>query len=250
MIDGFERQFIELLTKTKAELQMKRTVDKVYATLLLKTLPGRDFHKYVLKLRGSPPSNFDELFDDLNSYCGNCFEYGVLEALITGNKSHCSTALWKDMEQYAHTVQKFKQNTAVSKLINKRFQKRRSPLKGHKNLRTRHNIDPEQYMVSTVIDPVQQEVWSKSGCWLRYITAELGSVEIEWEFHEEHEHTLIRFFCDEDGRTLLEQHRISDVYINDIHVDHSVSRNKHCMNLLYIQCTTVLSLSTCYSCYY
>ena len=227
----FDRSFFELSTKAKEELCQK-SVNMVYT--LLKTLSKRDFHNYIFKTRGRPPESFDELFNDLNTFRWSCFEYELLEAVIVRN--NCSPALRTDMEQHAHNVQRFKSNTTISKLIKHRqyFCSRKFPSKGCKRLRTRHSINPKKSTISTAIDRFQREVYTKSRCPLHFCVVEVGSVEVEWRFFEEHEHTLIRFFCDEDGRILLEQHRISGVYINDILVDHSVSCNKHCITLLYM----------------
>ena len=227
MSGDLERCFANLLSRAKEELlHSKKSVDKVY--ILLKTLSGRDFDKYVLSLRGRPPKTFDELFNDLNSYRWNYFEYGLLEAIIMRN--NCSTALRRDMERYVYDVQKFKRHTTVSKLIKHRHSilKRKSQLKGYKKLKTRHNIEPAECTISAVIDCFQQEVQTKSKCPLHFYTAEFGSVAVEWRFHEEHEHTLILFFCDDVGRTLLEKHHITNVFIDDVQIDHSVSyHNKH-----------------------
>ena len=205
------------MAKAKTELiQLKKSVDTVY--MLLKTLSARDFHKYVHDLCGRPPSNFDELFDDLDSYRWNCYEYELLEAIIKRN--NCSTALRKDMERYAHDVREFKRHTAVSKLSKFRrgYLKRKSPLKGYKKLTTKFNVDPDRCTLAT-FDHFREKV---SKFPLHLYNMEIGSVIVEWRFFEEHEYTLMVFLCSEEGKDLLEQCEISEVLIDDIPVDHSV----------------------------
>lgn len=222
----FDRCFIELSTKTKEELRQKNVESNMVYTLL-KTVTKRDFHNYVLKMRDRPSENFDELFNDLITFRWNCFEYELLEAVIVRN--NCSIALRREMEQHARSVREFKWHTAISKLIKHRqcFRNRKFPSKGCKRLKTRHNINPKKSKISTVIDHFQHEVYTKARCPLHFCIIEVGSVEVEWRFLEEHEHTFVQFFCGSDGRTLLEQHYVSSVYINDVQVDHSVSRNKY-----------------------
>ena len=220
MIGDFERRFTELLVKTKAELlQLKKPIDKVY--LLLKTLSWKDFHQYILDLRGRQPSNFDELFDDLNSYRWNCFEYKLLEAVIKRN--NCSSTLRREMDQYSEDVRKFKRYTPISKVCKLRhgFLKRKSPLKGYKKLTTKFNVDPHKTML-TALDPLPEKVHDDLKFSLHLYNMEIGSIVVEWRFYEEHEYTLMTFLCSENGRDLLEQCEISDILIDDIPVDHSV----------------------------
>ena len=220
VIADFESRFIYLLTKTKAELvQLRKLVDKVYT--LLKTLSGKDFHKYVFALRHRPPNKFDELFDDLNSYRWNCFEYELLEAIIKRN--NLSTALRKEIEQYAEDVKTFKCHTPVSKACKLRrgFLKRKSPLKGYKKLTTKVNADPHNSML-TALDPLSERVRSELKIPLHLYNMEIGSIVVEWRFYEEHEYVLIGFLCSEQGRDLLEQCEISEILIDDIPLDHSV----------------------------
>ena len=150
---------------------------------LMKTISKRDFHSYVLRMRGRPSENFDGLFNDFNTSRWNCFEYKLLEAIIIRN--NCSIALQREMEQHAHNVWEFKQHTAILKLIKHRqfFRNRKFSSKGC----------------------FQQEVNTKARCPLHFCTIEAGSVEVEWRFLEEHEHTIVQFFCGSDDRMLLEQ---------------------------------------------
>lgn len=222
MIRDFERRFTELLTRTKAELvQLKKPVDKVY--LLLKTLSGKDFHRYVLSLRGRQPSNFDELFDDLNSYRWNCFEYRLLEAVIKRN--NCSTALRREMEQYAEDVNGFQRHTPIVKVckVSCGFLKRKSPLKGYKKLTTKFNTDPDRGSMLTTLDPFPEKVHADLKVPLHLYSMEIGSVVVEWRFHEDHEYTLMVYLCSEDGRSLLEQCEVTEILVDDIPLDHSVS---------------------------
>lgn len=194
-------------------------MDKVY--LLLKTLSGKDFHRYVIDIRGRQPNNFDELFDDLNSYRWNCFEYELLEAVIKRN--NCSPALRREMEQYAGDVRKFKRHTPIVKVCNRRhgFLKRKSPLKVYKKLTTKFNADPHSSML-TALDPLPEKVHSDLKFHLHLYNMEIGSITVDWRFHEDHEYTLMVYLCSEDGRGLLEQCEITEILIDDILVDHSV----------------------------
>ena len=157
----FDRRFIELSSKTKDELRQKSVESNLVYTLM-KTISKRDFHSYVLKMRGRPSENFDELFNDLNTFRWNCFEYELLEAIIVRN--NCSIALRREMEQHAHNVQEFKRHTVISKLIKHKqyFRNRKFPSKGCKRLRTRHHINPKKSKISSVIDCFQQEVNTKA----------------------------------------------------------------------------------------
>ena len=215
MIGDFERRFSELSARAKAELlQLRKSVDTV--CILLKTLSAKDFHEYVHALRGRPPSNFDELFDDLKSYRWNCFEYELLEAVIRRN--NCSTALRRDMERYAHDVREFQQHTTVSKSL--RFLhgvlKRKSRLKGYKRLTTRFNVNPDKCMLET-INRFGEKVQSDSKFPLHLYDVKIGSVIVQWSFFEEHEYTLIVYLCSEGGKDLLKDCEISEVLIDDSH---------------------------------
>ena len=219
-IADFESRFTYLLAKTKAELvQLRKPVDKVY--MLLKTLSEKDFHKYVTALRHRPPNNFDELFDDLNSYRWNCFEYELLEAVIKRN--NCSTALRKEIEDYAEDIKKFKRYTSLSKVCKLRrgFLKRKSPLKGYKKLTTKVNADPHNCTL-IALNPLSENVQSELKVPLHLYSMEIGSIVVEWRFNEEHEYILIVYLCSEYGRDLLEQCEISEILIDDIPLDHSV----------------------------
>jgi hypothetical protein len=206
--------------RTKEELsRLQKSVDTVY--ILLKTVTRRDFHKFVLKLRGRPPESFDELFNDLNYYRWNFFEYDLLETIIKRN--NCSPALRRDMEQYAEDVSRFKRHTPTSKMCKLRrgFLKRKSPLKGYKKLTTKFNIDPDRSML-TALDFLPEKVHGDLNFSLHLYGMEIGSIVVEWRFHEEHEYTLMAYLCSEDGRGLLKQCEITEVQIDDIPVDHSV----------------------------
>ena len=219
LILEFDRRLTELMIKTKEELcHLQKSVDTVY--ILLKTISKRDFHKFVLNLRGRPPENFDELFDDLNSYRWNIFEYDLLETVIKRN--NCSPALRRNMEQYAEDVKRLR-HTPISKICKRRFGflKRKSRLKGYKKLTTKFNTDPDRSMLTT-LDPLQEKIQSDLNFPLHFYGMEIGSIIVEWRFHEEHEYSLMAYLCSEDGRGLLEHYEITDVLIDDIPVDHSV----------------------------
>ena len=220
-VGQFEVRFSELLDRAKGELShMDKPVEIVYR--LLTNLTGKTFHKYVLDLRDGPPSNLDELFDDLNSYRSNSLEYDLLHEVIRRNG--CSAALRKKMEQFARDVKEFKRHTTLSKLtVHKgRILKRKPRLKAyHKKLRTKHDIDPDTSTFMTV-DHFQQEIKALSKCHLYLVNMEVGSVTLEWTVLEEDEYTIVDLFCSEEGKELLQRHHISDVSIDDIPIDDSV----------------------------
>lgn len=189
--------------------------------MLLKTLSGKDFQRYIRDLRHTTPMNFDDLFDHLNSYRWNCFEYQLLEAIIKRNK--CSPALQKEMGQHAQEVQKFKRHIPISKVYRHRYSifKRKSRLKGYKKLITKFTTDPNNSMLET-LDPFPEKVQSDLKFPLHFNYMEIGSILVEWSFHEEHEYTLMTYLCSEEGGDLLEQYEISEVLIDDIPLDQSV----------------------------
>jgi hypothetical protein len=219
-IADFEGHFSDLLIKCKTELlQSKKQPDKVY--MLLKTLSGKDFQRYIRDLRRTTPTNFDDLFDHLNSYRWNCFEYELLEAIIKRYK--CSPALQGEMERHTQEVQKFKRHTRISTVYKHKHTifKRKSRLKGYRKLTTRFNIDPHNSMLAT-LDPFPEKVQSDLKFPLHVENMEIGSVQVEWSFHEEHEYTLMAYLCSEEGKDLLEQCEISEVLIDDVPADQSV----------------------------
>jgi hypothetical protein len=221
LILEFDRRLTELTMRTKEELsRLQKSVDTVY--ILLKTVTRRDFHNFVLKLRGRPPESFDELFNDLNSYRWNIFEYDLLETIIKRN--NCSPALRRDMEQYAENVNRFRRYTPTSNMCKLRrgFLKRKSPLKGYKKLTTKFNIDPHKSML-TALDPLPEKVHGDLNFSLHLTYGmKIGSIVVEWRFYEEHEYNLMTYLCSEDGRGFLEHCEITEVLIDDIPVDHSV----------------------------
>ena len=226
MIGDFEGHFSKLLVKCKTELlQSKKQPDKVY--MLLKTLSGKDFQRYIRDVCHTTPTDFDDLFDHLNSYRWNCFEYELLEAIIKRNK--CSSALQKGMEQHAQEIKKFKQHTPISKVCKHRHSvfKRKSRLKGYKKLTTKFTADPYNTMLET-LDPFPEKVRSDLKFPLHLNNMEIGSIPVDWSFHEEHEYTLMTYLCSEEGGDLLEQCEISEVLIDDIPLDQSV-----CLHIIY-----------------
>ena len=188
---------------------------------LLRMLSGKGFHRYVLDIRGSPPTNFDELMDDLNTYRSSGFEYELLEAVIKRNG--CSTSLRKDMDRYAQDIQEFKRHTTISNAITHVLKKRkkRSRLKGHKKLATAHTFDPNKYTLET-IDDFGRKVRTNSKCHLNLYHMEVGSVVVEWRALEEEEYALLVFFCGEVGKALQEEYMVSDISLDGVRINHSV----------------------------
>lgn len=217
---NLEARFLQLLAKTKAELLcLNKPVDNVYR--LLRTLSGKGFDRYVQKLRGRSSANLDELFDDLTAYCSNSLEYELLEAIIKRN--NCSPSLRKKMEQYIYDVRNFKRTVSLSKFtIHKHhFLKRRSPLKCHKTLRTRHDINPDNHTL-VYVDRLGQELKTYSKCYLQLYNVEIGSVILEWSVLKEQEYMLITFIVSGDISDMLKRYQIVDISIDDVHIDHSV----------------------------
>lgn len=217
---NLEARFLELLAKTKAELlRLNKSVDNIYR--LLKTLSGKGFDRYVQKLRGRSPSNLDELFDDLNTYRSNSLEYELLDAVIKRN--NCSPSLHKKMEQYAYDVCNFKKTMSLSKFASHKhhFLKRRPPLKCHKTLRTRHDIDPDNHTL-VYVDRLGQDLKTGSKCYLQLYNMEIGSVILGWSVLEEEEYKLITFIVSGDVGDMLKRYQIVDISINDVQIDHSV----------------------------
>ena len=215
-LDG---RFSELLVQTKGELhRLEKSVDTVYR--LLRTQSGNGFHKHVVDQRGCPPANFDEIFDDLNSYRTNSLDYELLETVV---RNRCSETLLKRMEQHARDIRELKRRTTISKFITHKrcFMKKRLQHKGHKRLTTKHEINPDVYMLET-LDNFQRKVRANSKCYLQWCNMEVGSVLVEWRISEEQEHNLMVFFCGDVGKDLLRQYHILDISIDGLRIDHSV----------------------------
>ena len=218
--DHLDKCFTELMVKTKQELlRLDKSVDTVYRLLITQT--GSGIHEHVLSLRGTSPKNFDDLFDDLNSYRSSSLEYELLEAIIKRNIR--SQSLRKDMERYADHVKGFKRCTTVTKLVrhNHRLFRRKSKLKGHKNLKTRYELDPDKYTLET-FDDFQRKVHTNSKCQFQLCHMEIGSVTVEWRILEDQEYALLVFFCGDVGKDLLIHYHVSDVSIDGYCVDESV----------------------------
>ena len=216
-LDG---RFSKLLVQTKGELhRLEKSVDTVYR--LLRTQSGNGFHKHVVDQRGCPPANFDEIFDDLNSYRTNSLDYELLETVVVRNR--CSETLLKGMERHARNVRELKRGTTISKFIMHKdcFTKKRLQNKGHKKLTTKHEINPDVYTLEN-LDNFQRKVRANSKCYLQWCNMEVGSVLVEWRISEEQEHNLMVFFCGDVGKDLLRQYHILDVFLDGIRIDHSV----------------------------
>ena len=218
--DHLNKRFTELMVKTKRELlRLDKSVDTIYRLLRIQT--GNGIHEHVLSLRGTSPKNFDELFDDLNSYRSSSLEYELLEAIVKRNIR--SQSLRKDMERYADHVKEFKQCTTVAKLVSHTYClfRRKSKLKGHKNLRIIYELDPDKYTLET-FDEFQRKVRTNSKCQFQLCHIEIGSVMVEWRILEHQEYTLLLFFCGDVGKDLLMHYHASDVSIDGYRVDESV----------------------------
>ena len=201
---------------------------------LLKALPPRlekDYHKFVHAKRGRLQNNLEELFDDLNAYCWNCFEYELLEFIIVSNGCHSS--LQTAMKQYSNDIRRFKQSTAMSRLIGhgQLFLRRKGVPKGYKKLTTNHDIVPEKCMLVD-LDNFREDVWRDpqlSECTIQICSITEGSVQVQWAVSEECNNALITFFCGEIGKELLQRHHIKEIFIDDVPIDQSVRCTLHGM---------------------
>ena len=196
----------------------------------LRGLPPRirqDHEKFVKKLsrKKGQPSSLQELFNDLNKYCWNCFEYELLEFVIRVNR--CGKPLENRMDVYTRDVKTFKENTTISLFIQygkQFFKKKSSPKHYNKStLRTIQDIDPDKEKLS-YLDRFREDVCMKlSDCLMQIDSINDGSVETEWIVPEEFDHDLISFFCSEEGKELLKRHQVNAIYLNDMPIDDSVS---------------------------
>ena len=223
----FKAVFDELQAKTKCELMSKNRSVKTINAKLLKALPSRlekDYHKFVHAKRGRLQNNLEELFDDLNAYCWNCFEYELLEFIIISNSCHPS--LQTAMQQYSDDIRRFKQSTAMSRLIGhgQPFLRRKSLPKRYKKLTTNHDIDPKKHML-VELDNFQEDMRRDpqlSECTIQVCGITEGSVQVQWAVSEECGYALITFFCDETGKELLQQYQIKEIFIDDVPINQSV----------------------------
>ena len=226
-IRTFKAHFDELQAKTKRELKSQNRSVKTINVKLLKALPPRlekDYHKFVHAKRGRLQNNLEELFDDLNAYCWNCFEYELLEFIIVSNGCHSS--LQTAMKQYSNDIRRFKQSTAMSRLIGhgQLFLRRKSLPKIYKKLTTNHDIDPKKHML-VELDNFQEDMRRDpqlSECTIQVCGITEGSVQVQWAVSEECGYALITFFCDEIGKELLQRYQIKEIFIDDVPINQSV----------------------------
>lgn len=225
-IKTFKERFARLQERAKAELA-RRSVD-VINSKLMRALPSRlekEYTNYILTKRGRKQSNIEELFDDLSDYCWNSFEYELLQFLITSNSCHSS--LRNAMEQYANDVQHIKHLMTASRFMNlkEEFLMKKPFPRGYRRLKVIHSTKSEEFTLADV-DCFRDDVWSGSKlteCAFHLHDITESCVIVDWAFSEEFSYPLITFFCDENGKELLQHHCVSRILIDDALINQSVS---------------------------
>ena len=230
-IKSFKTRFAELQARTKDELKsMKRTVGTVNVKLL-KALPARtekEYNKYVKLKRSGKQSNLDELFEDLDDFCWNFLEYDLLQFVI--NSNNCHAVLKNAMDQYARDVQYFKHCTTASSFIKQGqpLLMKKSLKRGYRRLKTKHAVNPDEFVIAE-IDRFRKDVWSSDAnlqdCTFHLFSFSSGSVQVELAIPEEFSYPLLAFFCSEEGKELLLQHHIYEIFIDDEPINPSVKKN-------------------------
>ena len=231
-IRNFEIAFCNLQADTQEELiSRNKTVESISARL--RGLPPRiyrDYYKYLNKLRCSSkpkPRTLQELFEDLNRYCWNCFHYELLEFVIKAN--NCSKSLENRIDDYVREVKMFKRRSTISMFMkySRDFFIGKSTPQGYNEskLRTKHNINPDEETIAS-LDRLPEDIWRSdaklSECVMQLCNIAKGCIEIEWIVPEEFDYDLMTFICSEVGRDLLEVHEITKIFINDQLIDYSV----------------------------
>ena len=225
-VQSFKARFAELQVRAMYELKaMKRTVGTVKVKLL-RALPARiekEYSKYVKMKRGGKQSNLEELFEDLNDLCWSFLEYDLLQLVI--NSNNCSATLKNAMDQYAREIQIFKQSTTASRFIacgQPLLTKKSHTLRGYRRLKTKHAVNPDEFILAE-IDCFREEVWSSmsnlSHCPFHVYSITSGSIQVEWGISEEFKYPLMAFFTSEDGKELLQQHQVYEIFIDDVPIN-------------------------------
>ena len=202
-IKTFKERFAQLQERAKAELA-HRSINTINRKLM-GALPQRlekEYKKYILTKRGRKQTNVEELFDDLSDYCWSTFEYELLQFVIISN--NCHPSLRNAMEQYANDVQHLKHSMTASRFMKLKheFLMKISVPRGYRRLKVVHSTNPEEFTLADV-DCFRDDIWSES-------------------ISEEFSYPLITFFCDENGKELLQQHHICRISIDDALINQSV----------------------------
>lgn len=224
-IKTFKDRFAKLQERAKEELT-HRSISAINSKLM-GALPQRlekEYKKYVLAKRGRKQNNIEELFDDLSDYCWNSFEYELLQFVIVS--SNCHLSLRNAMEQYASDVQHFKRFMTASRFVKlkHKFLMKRSIPRGYQRLKVVHSTNPEEFTLADV-DRFRDDVWSFSNlteCAFHLCDIRESCVLVDWAITEEFTYPLITFFCEENGKKLLQQHHISRISIDDAPINQSV----------------------------
>lgn len=236
-VQEFKERLTELQARAKDELQTRNNNVKAVYVKLQKVLPPRmekEFSKYIIATRGGHHwNNFEEFFDDLSDFRWNCFEFELLQFVIKSNNCHAS--LKNAIDEYAKDVKHFKHRTTAASFIEHgQALLMRKPLrKGYKKLKTVHLVNADDFTIDK-IDHFNEELWSSDGklyeCTFHICGIRQSSVEVEWVFPEEFSYSLVAVVCSEEGKTILEQHHISDMFIDDTPINPTV----HIMLLLLV----------------
>ena len=215
-------QFKKLKAKAEKELN---ALSKATETPFSELLPSRDGENLHLCCGYRwPPTNFQDLFEDVNEFCQICFDYKLLEFVICNTS--CTGDLKNAIEQYSNKVIGFKKHTlsSISTFLECRCTLLNAMVlpDGYETVVTKYEDDPTERTLDT-LDCFRRDFWKNpefSECTLH--VCKITTESVEWAIPDAFCYTLMEFICSEGGQDLLQQYHIETISVGDFNINHSV----------------------------